>query len=162
MKRQRAKTTKRKPGRPTKWRAEFLQRAFSLCMSGATDVEMAKALGIAERTLNNYKKSHPEFMQAIEAGKLAVTQRVEKTLLLRALGEWTQPAVKIFNDNGAPMVVPYVEHFPPDIAAIKLYLHNRAPERWRDRVEVTGVNGGPVRVQQLSDDELMRIASGGG
>ncbi len=162
MKRSRKKKPAKRPeGRPPKFRAEFCERAYRVCLSGATDEELAKSLGVHEATINRWKAKHPEFCEALKAGKAAVNQRVEKTLLLRALGEWTQPAVKIFIDDGQPMVVPYTEHFPPDVGACLSWLKNRDPERWRDRTEITGKDGGPVRITQLSDAELERIAAGG-
>ena len=50
-------------------------------------------------------------------------------------------AVKVFlNKEGDTVYAPYVEHFPPDVGAAKLWLLNRRPKDWRERreVEVTG------------------------
>jgi hypothetical protein len=30
-----------------------------------------------------------------------------------------------------------IRHIPPDVAAIRTWLFNRRPDKWRDRVEVT-------------------------
>ena len=48
-------------------------------------------------------------------------------------------AVKVFkgDDGKAIFSEPYIEHVPPDVAAIRLWLFNRSPDRWRDKIEVT-------------------------
>jgi hypothetical protein len=37
--------------------------------------------------------------------------------------------------SGKPITVDYVEHIPPDVGAIKLWLTNRAPADWREKQE---------------------------
>lgn len=151
---------KRGRGRPTHFRKEYVERAFRLCAQGATDLDLAEAFKVVPSALYVWKKKHPEFAEAAAAGKKMVDQRVEKCLLMRALGEWQTPAVKIFNDEGAPLIVPYLERYPPDVGACLNWLKNRDPERWRDRHELTGANGGPIRIEQLTDAELERIVAG--
>jgi hypothetical protein len=48
---------------------------------------------------------------------------------------YTYEAVKIFNDGGNPLVVSYQQHVPPDVSAAKHWLHNRRPDRWRERTD---------------------------
>ncbi len=56
------------------------------------------------------------------------------SLYQRAKG-YSHPAVKIFaptGDSVTPLVVPYTEHYPPDTAAAKHWLHNRQRGKWRE------------------------------
>jgi len=47
------------------------------------------------------------------------------------------PATKVFlGKDGEPVYAPCAEHLAPDVGAIKLWLLNRQPQRWRDRHEV--------------------------
>lgn len=49
-----------------------------------------------------------------------------------------------------------IKHYPPDTTACIYWTKNRMPERWRDvrQTELTGKDGGPVKVQQMTDQEL--------
>jgi hypothetical protein len=59
------------------------------------------------------------------------------------------------------MKVEYVEHVPPDVAAAKFWLLNRRRALWSDtsRHELTGRNGGEIKISERSDlDRASRIA----
>lgn len=159
----RKRRTGPKGGQLSPYTPEYSERAHELALLGMTDSEIAENLGIAESTFHLWKKKHPELSESLRRGKAHTDAKVAKSLLLRALG-YSHPAVKIFNDEGAPLVVDYTEHYPPDTEAAKFWLRNRQPHLWRDKTqhELTGANGGPIRVEQLSDAELERIALGQG
>jgi hypothetical protein len=57
------------------------------------------------------------------------------------------------------MIVPTTKHYPPDTAAAIIWLKNRQPERWRDKIEqevkVT------KDVADYTDEELLEIATSG-
>lgn len=153
---------KRKVGRPTDYRPEFAQQARALCEAGATDREVAQAFEVSESTIHSWKHRHPEFLKSLKLGKEAADDRVEQSLYRRALG-YTFDATKVFQHNGKPVVVPYIEHAPPDTTAGIFWLKNRRPDHWRDIKAVE--HSGAVRVthaSELSDAELERIAAGGG
>src|SRR5579872_6204170 len=139
------------PGRPSAYRPEYAAQAYNLCLLGATDKEMAVFFGVEEKTINNWKTAHPDFLQSIARGKLIADARVAERLFQRAMG-YQHQAVKIFMPAGAdqPVYAPYTEHYPPDTQAASLWLRNRQPGKWRDRVEHTGADGGPLVVRWLS------------
>lgn len=130
-------------GRPSRYRKEYDEQAHKLCLLGATDRELADFFGVSEQTINAWKAAHPSFLESLKSGKDVADQRVAESLYHRALG-YSHDAVKIFNDQGAPLVVPYVEHYPPDTTAAIFWLKNRRPAHWRDRQEVTGKDGAPL------------------
>jgi hypothetical protein len=135
-------------GRPTSYRPEYVEQAEKLCHLGATDIEVADFFGIDVRTLYRWKIAHPKFCQALKAGKETADARVERSLYAKATG-YTYEAVKIFQYEGSPVVVPYREHVPPDTTAAIFWLKNRRPTEWRDRVlnEHSGVDGAPLVVE---------------
>jgi len=140
MTKKKAPEDKKKTGRPTDYKPEFCERAANYALQGATDREIAELLDIAEWTLYRWKHEHPEFCEAIKLGKEAPNKRVEQSLYRRAIG-YSFDAVKIFMPGGplglaGPVIVPYVEHVPPDVGAAKMWLTNRDPDHWRDKVEV--------------------------
>ena len=153
-------------GRPSKYRAEFADQARKLCRLGATDKELADFFVTSEQTINAWKKSHPAFLDALNDGKAAADAEVADKLFRRATG-YSHDAVKIFNHQGAPLEVKYVEHYPPDTTACIFWLKNRRPDLWRDvnRQELTGKDGGPIEhknATELTDEELEAIAAGRG
>lgn len=130
-------------GRPTKYKAEYVKQARKLCHLGATDAELAAFFEVDEDTINEWKKVHPEFSESLKVSKEEYDGRIERKLAERAMG-YSHGAVKIFNDEGTPMKVDYVEHYPPDTTACIFWLKNRQPSKWRDRQEVTGADGAPI------------------
>lgn len=137
-------------GRPTLYKEEYADQAYKLCLLGATDAEMADFFQIAESTLNLWKQAQPIFMESITRGKLLADAEVAEKLFHRAKG-YSHDAVKIFNDSGREMVVPYTEHYPPDTQAASLWLRNRQPKKWRDKQEIdhTSQDGSmsPVKIE---------------
>jgi hypothetical protein len=139
--------------RPSKYDPAFPEQARKLCLLGATDLEIADFFEVSVASLYRWKNEHPEFCEALKEGKAEADKRVEESLYQRALG-YSHEAVKIFNNGGEIITANYREHYPPDTTAAIFWLKNRQPERWRDKHEVEHSH----RVEQMSDDELARIA----
>ncbi|MFT9441048.1 MAG: helix-turn-helix domain-containing protein [Acetobacter papayae] len=137
-------------GRPSKYQDEFAEQARKLCLLGATDQDLADFFEVSEQTVNAWKTSYPEFLESIKKGKDLADAEVAARLFHRAVG-YSHKAVKIFNDQGKPLVVDYEEHYPPDTAAAIFWLKNRQRAKWRDKqdVEHTGPDGGPVQVSEV-------------
>lgn len=153
------------PGRPTEYKLQYCERAAELCASGSTDFEIAEELGVHVSTLYRWQKAHPEFRESLLAGKEASDERVVRSLYHRAVG-YSYHAVKIMQDKGAPVVVPYVEHVPPDVGAASLWLTNRQGDTWRSKqtLEHTGKDGAPIdfrNADNLTDEQLAAIALSG-
>lgn len=144
-------------GQPTSYRSEYADQAESLCRLSATDADIAAFFKVAISTLYLWKLRHPEFSEALKRGKDAVDDMVEQRLAQRALG-YSHDAVKVMQYEGQPVIVPYTEHYPPDTTAAIFWLKNRRPDLWRDKTEVEVRR----KISDLSDDELARIAAGGG
>lgn len=134
-------------GRPSSYREEYAKQALKLCRLGAKDKELADFFGVSEQTINAWKEAHPAFLESLKKGKARSDAEVAQSLFHRARG-YSHEAVKIFNDSGSPLIVPYTEHYPPDTTAAIFWLKNRRPDLWRDvsRQEHTGKDGGPVEM----------------
>lgn len=74
---------------------------------GLTDEQIAKNIGIGERTLYEWKEKYPQISQSLKKGKEVVDYEVENALLSSALGGNT--TAQIF------------------------WLKNRRPGKWRDK-----------------------------
>lgn len=152
-------------GRPSNYKTEYAEQAYKLCLLGATDKEMADFFGVSEVTFNAWKKNHPEFLKSLKEGKESADANVASRLYQRAMG-YSHPEDKIFNDNGEPLIVPTIKHYPPDTTAAIFWLKNRRKDQWRDKqdMELTGKDGGPIEtsskpdLSKLSVEELKQLA----
>ena len=124
-------------GRPSQYCNDYAPRAKEMCLAGATDSDLAEEFEVSVTTIKNWKAKHPEFLAALKMPKSIADDRVERSLYERATG-YSHDAVKIFLPAGAtqPVIVPYVEHVPPDATAMIFWLKNRRSKEWRDKTEV--------------------------
>ena len=122
--------------RPTKYKKEFAEQAYKLCLLGATDAELADFFGVQEKTVNNWKKAHKEFLQSIKRGKDIADADVAERLYMRAMGYMAKDT-KFATHEG--LITDEREHskeYPPDTTAAIFWLKNRQSAKWRDKQEV--------------------------
>ena len=135
-------------GRPTLYRDEYAEQATKLCKLGATDEDMAQFFGVDVSTIGNWKHAHPEFFEAIRAGKAIADMEVAESLHSRALGHtWVeQQAFKVKRADGseAVEVVEVERQVPPDATSMVVGLKNRRKQDWRDRHTLDGDPDNPV------------------
>ena len=134
-------------GRPTKYKEEYGELVYKLCLLGATDSDMADIIGVTEQTFNNWKTDHPEFFESIKRGKEIADANVASRLYERAMG-YAHPEDKIFNNQGKEMVVPTIKHYPPDPTAAIFWLKNRQRANWRDKQDIE--HSGNVTVETVN------------
>lgn len=122
-------------GKSTKYHPDFAELAYKHCLLGATPEQVASLLRVTEQTIYNWMDRHPEFAIAMEEGRGIADMNVSLSLYKKATG-FTHKAVKVFQFQGQPVVVPYTEVVPPDTDAAKFWLKNRQPQQWKEKVEV--------------------------
>ena len=144
-------------GRPTKYKPEYDQQAYELCLLGMDDNELASALMVDVSTINNWKNSHPLFFESIRNGKEIADAKVAASLYEKACG-YTHDEEKIFCHDGAPVRVQTKKHYAPDTRAAELWLRNRQGKKWnraQDKVELSGDKDKPVAVDvNMSAEDL--------
>lgn len=149
-----AKPRKNPRGRPPSYKPEYAHQVRKLCLLGATDEQMAGVFGVSVQTLNSWKTDHPEFLESMLDGKDKADAEIAHSLYHRAKG-YSHDAVKIMAVDKAVVQVPFIERYPPDTAAASLWLRNRQPKLWRDKMELTGADGKDL-IPQVDDNDLAR------
>ncbi len=167
-------------GRPTKYKAEYVEEAGELCrQQGYTDKNLAAQFKVSEKTINVWKKQHPQFLQSLKKGKDEFdSQVVEQSLLKRATGysydEITkEPAIVDKGEVDAAdipegetaekaveesLVVTKIvrKGIAPDVTAQIFWLKNRQPHRWSDKKEIDH-RVEEVRREPITVEEIKRL-----
>lgn len=136
-------------GAPEKYDPKYNEQARKLCLMGYTDKQLADFFEVCEKTLNNWKKKYPDFLQSLKAGKEFADMEVTASLYQRAVG-YSHTETKVFNNQGEIVTHDVTKVYPPDPLSIKYWLNNRQPERWREKVEsdsVTDIEVGKIQIE---------------
>lgn len=142
-------------GRPTKFREEFIKWAEKFAKLGATNADLAKSFEVDTAQITRWMQSIPAFRTAIASGREYADANMADSLYRRGMGATVKQRkpVTLRDANGKTYVeiAEYEESYPPDTMAASLWLRNRRPDLWRDRVEhdVTLT----ARVGRLDDEE---------
>lgn len=127
---------------------------------GLIDKQIAKNIGIAERTLMDWKIRYPAITSALKKGKAPVDIEVENALLKSALGYSVKvkKPIKVKSvkmKDGMKLEEERVEyadeevHIPANITAQIFWLKNRKPQVWRDKQVIE--NTGDGKLAELID-----------
>lgn len=146
-------------GRPTKYRRDFARQANLLCELGACDHDLARFFAVSKTTITDWKRRHPEFLASIKRGKDFADKEVIRALWKRATGCLITRGIRrveMARDSGK--VVKVVEEavqieLPPDTAAAFIWLKNRRPDSWRQKIDHENEFTGEIRVTLGGDAE---------
>lgn len=154
-------------GRPSKYKPEYNEQAYKLCLLGHTDAELGEFFEVDERTINNWKIDFPDFFQSIKKGKEIADMDVALKLLERAQGATVvrQQAIKMkdtqYSNDGKKIseeerieVVDLIHQEAPDTTALIFWLKNRKSTAWRDK-QVTEHEGG-VTIEHKSMEDIFK------
>jgi hypothetical protein len=123
---------RRSAGRPSAFRADFVEQARKLCALGATDFELGEFFKVDTSTIYRWKNTNAKFCEAVKVGKEKADDRVERSLFNRAVG-YSFESEKVFQFQGQIVRAKTVEHVPPDPGAAFNWLKNRRGDVWRDK-----------------------------
>lgn len=122
------------PTAQSRYSPDYVRQAKAMCQLGATDRDLADYFEVSTRTIMRWQAQYPDFSAALNRGKDAADDRVERSLYARATG-YTYDSEKIFNNDGEIIRVRTVEHVPPDVTACIFWLKNRRSSEWRDKTD---------------------------
>lgn len=155
-----AKRLTRNKGKDYVFLPDHLDQVRAIAMHGCTDDEMAATFGIPARLLQKWKAFYPSFKEAIDKGRTLPDAMVVAALHKKAIGYSRDKDVAFPGGRGRePVVLTVTEHFEPDTPAIKYWLNNRQPDRWRDSSHVAATGGrkgdAPIGMKDETKHELM-------
>ena len=121
-------------GRPTLYDPKYCDTARTFMAQGYSLSALAGELCVDRRSIYDWEKLHPEFKEALAQARFLRVRALEKGLLSE-------------------------EFAGPQITARIFALKNAMPDEWRDRIEHTGADGGPiaVTVARFTGDEPVTI-----
>lgn len=107
-------------GRPSLYEDRFCDEIVAFMKQGFSKTAFAGHIGVCHDTVIEWAKQHPQFSDAVKRGQAARTMNLEQGLLEGEIG--------------------------PKVTARIFALKNAAPDEWRDKIEHTGPDGGPLQV----------------
>jgi hypothetical protein len=134
-------------GRPTKYKPEYDEQVYKLCLLGAKDTEIADFFEVNEDTIYEWKKVHPSFSEAIANGKTKADMEVANSLYKTANDRVVVKQVPIKTKNvfwkdGKKIeeekveIVEIEEIIPADFRSQSFWLRNRKSDVWREKSEI--------------------------
>jgi hypothetical protein len=141
-------------GAPSLYRPGYCELATSHCLLGATNEELGEVFGVTKETIQDWMRTKPEFKAAIYEGREGADAKVASSLFHRARGYSHPEEIIKITEEGKVHRAKTTKHYPPSEAAAKFLLTNRRAalgprepgNSWRERVEHTGDQGGPIDV----------------
>lgn len=143
---------KKHPGGPTKYKEQYNEQAYKLCLLGATDSELADFFNIVESTLYLWLATHEEFSEAVKKGKIIADAEIAESFYNRAKG-FEIDSEKVFCSDGNIIRASTKTYFPPDSGAALNWLKNRQKDKWRDKHEVEHT-GEVKQIFKIGDQEI--------
>lgn len=131
-----------KAGQPTKYREEYSEQAYKLCLLGATDKDIADFFVVSESTINNWKIKHPEFLESLQKGKMIADSEVAQSLYHSAKGFETTEVIHTSFQGSITDIKEVRKFHPPNPTSAIFWLKNRQPKYWRDKQEIDHTSGG--------------------
>lgn len=112
-----------------------LELLAAYARDGMTILKIAEKIGITQRQLYRWKSKYPEINKALSKGAELIDYKVENALLSAALGKQTKETRVLMRLRQGKMTAveqeTTIKEIPPNISAIKLWLNNRHPEKWK-------------------------------
>jgi hypothetical protein len=135
----------------------YAEQVKELCLLGLTDEEIAPVFGISVRTLNRWKDIYPEFWQSMCSGKLVADAKVASSTYLSAIGgHFIEEERPVSGGNGGTEIITIKKQVPPSYQAQSLWLRNRRPANWKEKVELSATFAVDKELLDLIESDGMK------
>lgn len=126
-------------GKYTEWLTEEkLKLLQEWGKNGLTNSQIAKNMGVSERTLYGWLKRYEALSDNLNNGKALADREIENSLYKRALGyEIQEEKITIEELNGVVKKKKQIikKHVPGNVTAQIFWLKNRKSKEWRNNEE---------------------------
>lgn len=129
-------------GRNGKYETHVLPRFDDIakwCEAGLREKDICEELHISQTSFENYKKEHEKLRDLIKDAREKGVRKAKQSLKKLTEGfheEETEITIREENGHVSKTIKTKKKYFPPDVAAINLYLKNYDPE-WHNDDEAT-------------------------
>jgi transposase-like protein len=125
----------------------------SMARDGMSNEEIAKKLGVAASTFYKWLREDDNLSEAVIANKELADRVVEASLYKLATGyDYVEDKVSASGKR----LKNVKQHETPNITAIKMWLNNRQPKKWRDKREIELSGRVDSSFDNLGTDELIK------
>jgi hypothetical protein len=143
-------------GRPVVYKPEYCELAYKFCLLGANNAKLAQLFEIGDSTFDLWLKKYPDLLGAVKRGRDMADATVAESLYHRAVGyEHPEDDIRTVSVGGGRsdiVITPTIKRYAPDTSAATLWLKNRQPHIWRDKVDVE--HSGGLTLEKLPDEVL--------
>jgi len=108
----------------------------NLAYRGNTYSEISELLDITEKTLARWRKGSEELRLALEEAQGCAIGKAEEALFKRAVGYSCKETKTHLTKDGLVKTKTVVKNYPPSEVALKYYLGNKDPEKWKEKQEI--------------------------
>lgn len=140
------------------WTDRKIQIVYLLALAGFNESKMAEIMEISQSTFDHWKKTKPEFYQALQNAKYGVNTKVAESFLSMCLGYEYEEEIATFDRKTKEYIKTTIKRFrPPDPWAASKWLAMKMRDQgWSEtaRVEITQTNNVNFNMNILSTDEL--------
>lgn len=155
-----------KRGRKSAWKQTIeprLEEIKAWARDGATNKEIAEALGIGLSTFMHAKAANEQLQDALKINKTLADIRVENSLYSRAVGCTITETISEYLVAGDKKIEVkrrvITREIPPDPTSGFFWMQNRQPDKWLSRrnIELTGKDGGPIETVALDKKDYAKV-----
>ena len=143
----------------SKYKKEYDEKVYKLCLLGATDKEIADYFDVAESTFYYWKTNETSFSESIKAGKIEADMNVSKRLYKRAIGyKYTEKEYR-----SGELIREVEKEVAPDVGAAMAWLKNRRRNKelnWNvsNKQEIQSTNTNlDIDLNLLTDEQKKKI-----
>jgi hypothetical protein len=146
--------------RATPWTNSLIHAGYLLACLGATEPQMAEIIGVPLSTIKYWKRSRPEFDQAVKDGTVGLASKVSQAFIQRCLGYEYQEEIATYDRQTKTYIKDFkTVHVPPDPWSCARLLELKARDfNWSvtQQVQINNINTNiDINYNELTTEQLL-------
>ena len=114
-----------------------------------TEQQIAETLKVSYSAFREYKKKHPELLQALKDGRAELVKDLRSILIKRAKGFQYEESKEIIEDGVVIREEKYHKASLPEVASLNLLLKNYDSENWANDPQMIAIRREEIELQKL-------------